>query len=96
MRIKFFVFLITVLMFSGCSTVDKGKEFVKENNPVKENPLKKANKKEALTEARANVKKSKREYQNCLDRNSGDELSCEREKEVYEHDTDIYIEIQRQ
>lgn len=92
--------LLIVLVFSvlvlSCGAVQKSKEFVKDNNPIKENPLKEASKKQALSDAREDVVRSKKEYQKCMEKNDQDVYKCLPEREKYDRATDNYIEVQQQ
>ncbi|MGH7885865.1 MAG: hypothetical protein ACRENO_09245 [Thermodesulfobacteriota bacterium] len=93
---KLFIVLLLSGLVLSCGTVQKSKEFVKDNNPLKENPLKEASRKQALSDAREDVLISKKEYQKCMEKNDQDVYKCVPEREKYERATDTYIEVQKQ
>ena len=79
-----------LMLVFGCSSVEKSKEFMSENNPLKE-----ASKKENLTQAREDVKRSKKAYLKCMDENDQDVYECVPEREEYDSDTERYIQLQQ-
>ena len=80
----------------GCSTISRtGKEFIESGKDVGiENPIGVSRKKLSLNEARQAVQKSRRELDNCLTDNSGDESRCQREKDKYAADVEEYATLQ--
>ena len=86
-------FLLTVVfsfMIFGCSSIERSKEFMSENNPLKE-----ASRKENLAQAREDVKESKKAYFKCMDENDQDVYECVPEREKYDSDTERYIQLQQ-
>ena len=80
--------LILILPLFACSSIKTGK------NIAIDSPLKKSRKNQSLSEARQEVEKSRRELDNCLERYSGDESKCQREKESYDEDVEGYVSLQ--
>ncbi|NIP30321.1 MAG: hypothetical protein GTO02_09590 [Candidatus Dadabacteria bacterium] len=91
-----FIAVLFLIFFINCGYYEKSKDYVKESEIIKTNPIKESSKKDSLTRARNNVKESKKEYQDCLKRNSNEETACESYREKYESDTEEYIKIQQQ
>ncbi len=81
--------LFSALLLS-CSSIQKSKDYINDNSPLKE-----AGRKENLTQAREDVKKSKKAYMKCMNENDEDVYNCVPQREQYDKDTDRYIELQR-
>ncbi|MEM7007880.1 MAG: hypothetical protein AAF462_01970 [Thermodesulfobacteriota bacterium] len=88
LRYSILAILIIILPLFACSTVKTGKDIAIDS------PLKKSRKNQSLSEARQEVEKSRRQLDNCLERYSGDESKCTREKENYDQDVEEYANIQ--
>lgn len=80
-------FLILPLL--GCSTVKTGKTIAIDN------PIEASRTKKSLSEARRDVKESRRLLDKCLQLNEGDETKCEAQKENYDRDVEIYVSLQQ-
>lgn len=93
---KFFCIVI-IAMISGCGvfegTKNVGEDLAEDVNF--NNPLSEAARKEALSEARYDVNRSRQRYQECLKRSDDDESACTAEKEMYEKSTERYMELQK-
>jgi len=93
---KKYLCLVFIILFAGCgmySGTKKAGKDIAEDIKV-ENPLTEAGRKEALGNARENVKKTRRNYDECLD-NNNDESACTAEKEMYEQSTERYMQLQK-
>lgn len=80
--------VILILPVLGCSTIKTGK------NMAIDNPLQESRTKKSMSEARRDVKESRRLLDNCLAKNSGDESRCTAQKENYDRDVEVYVSIQ--
>lgn len=93
---KFFCIVI-IIALSGCGifegTKKVGKDLSEDINFT--NPLSEASRKEALSRARSDVNKARAEYNKCLERNNDNEAACTGEKEMYEKNTERYMELQK-
>jgi hypothetical protein len=81
-------FTITPLV--GCGFYDTGKEILVDK------PLASSQRTQKLLDARERVKESRRDYENCLKKNSGDESKCENYKNTYNQDVETYSSLQSQ
>ena len=72
----------------GCSTVKTGKT-IAVDNPIEASRIKKS-----LSEARQDVKESRRLLDKCLQLNEGDETKCESQKDNYDRDVEVYVSLQ--
>lgn len=72
----------------GCGTLKSGKTVAIDN------PLESSRTKKSLSEARRDVKESRRLLDDCLEKNEGDETKCEAQKENYDRDVEAYVSIQ--
>ena len=80
--------LILVVPLFACSTAKTGKKYAIDS------PLKSSRSQKSLSDARQDVERSRRELDDCLERYSGDETKCQREKENYDEDVEIYADLQ--
>lgn len=80
--------LILVIPLFACSTAKTGKKYAIDS------PLKSSRSQKSLSDARQDVEKSRRELDHCLERYSGDETKCQREKETYDEDVETYADLQ--
>jgi hypothetical protein len=80
----------TIIPLTGCGYYDTGKEILVDK------PLDSSQRKQKLLDARERVVKSRREYDNCLKKNSGDESKCENYKNSYNQDVETYGSLQTQ
>jgi hypothetical protein len=72
----------------GCSAYDAGNEILVEN------PLESARTTQDLLDARENVEKSLREYENCLKKNPDDTSKCEARRKSYQKNGEEYNTLQ--
>ncbi len=87
------IILIATIMFLplfACGSVKTGKNYAIDS------PLKTSRNNKSLSDARQQVEKSRRELDQCLERYSGDETKCQREKENYDRDVEEYATLQTQ
>lgn len=80
--------LIALIPLAGCNTLKTGKDIAIDN------PLAESNKKQSLSEARNEVKQSRRLLDECLEANGGDETKCETQKANYDKDVEEYVSLQ--
>ena len=86
------LFLLIVLFIVGCGiTKDTSKGLGNEIG----SSFKKANEKEDLLETRGKVRRSKLEYNKCLNDNPNRESSCDSQKNEYEQNVEEYVELQK-
>ena len=72
----------------GCSAYDAGNEILVEN------PLGSARTTQDLLDAREKVEKSRREYENCLEKNPDATSKCEARRRSYEKNVEEYSTLQ--
>ena len=83
------IFSVAFLMlFSSCGAYDIGKEILVDK------PFDSARSRQDLLDAREKVKKSRREYENCLEKNREDPSKCESYKKSYEKAVEDYSSLQ--
>ena len=82
--------IILVLPLFACSSVKTGKNYAIDS------PLKTSRTNKSLSDARKQVENSRRELDDCLQKYSGDETKCQREKENYDRDVEEYATLQTQ
>lgn len=88
---RFSLLIITLLLLSplsGCSTFKSGKTIAIDN------PIETSRTKKSLSQARQDVKESRRLLDKCLELNEGDESKCESQKENYDRDVEVYVSLQ--
>lgn len=81
--------LILLSPLSGCSTLKTGKTIAIDN------PIESSRTKKSLSDARRDVKESRRLLDKCLELNEGDETKCEAQKENYDRDVEVYVSLQQ-
>jgi hypothetical protein len=84
------VISIIIIPVAGCGYYDSGKEMLVDK------PLDSSRRQQELLDARAGVEKSRRDYENCLNKNSEDESKCENFKTTYEQNVENYSSLQSQ
>ena len=87
-RLSILVILALILPIFACGTFKTGKDIAIDS------PIKESRKKQSLSKARQEVEKSRRELDDCLEKYSGDESKCQRQKENYDADVEEYVTIQ--
>ena len=87
-RYSILAILILILPLFACSTAKTGKKYAIDS------PIKSSRNQKSLSDARQDVERSRRELDQCLDRYSGDETKCQREKESYDQDVETYANLQ--
>lgn len=80
----------TIIPLAGCGFYDTGREILVDK------PLDSSQRRQKLLDARERVEKSRRDYENCLKKNSGDESKCENYKNAYNEDVETYGSLQSQ
>ena len=80
--------LILILAISGCGTLKTGKTIAIDN------PIEASRQKKSLSDARRDVKESRRLLDKCLEQNEGDETKCKAQKENYDRDVEVYVSLQ--
>lgn len=96
MRKKLFAAILVSVFCVNCGMYEKSKDYVKDTEILEGvDPIKESSKNKSLAEARNDVRKSKKEYNDCLERNSNNEAACETQKARYDHDTEKYMAIQQ-
>ena len=89
MRYSLVILTIALIIpLFGCSTVKTGKKVAIDN------PIESSRTKKSLSDARRDVKESRRLLDKCLEQNEGDETKCETQKENYDRDVEIYVSYQ--
>lgn len=81
---------LEIIPLMGCGFYDTGKEILVDK------PLDSSQRRQKLLDARESVEKSRRDYENCLKKNSGDESKCENYKNTYNEDVETYGSLQTQ
>jgi len=83
--------LTVILLFplSGCGTFQTGKTIAIDN------PIETSRGKKSLSDARRDVKESRRLLDKCLELNEGDETKCELQKDNYDRDVEVYVSLQQ-
>lgn len=81
--------LALIFPLGGCSTMKAGKTIAIDN------PMETSRTKKSLSEARRDVKESRRLLDQCLALNEGDETKCEAQKENYDRDVEAYVSLQQ-
>ena len=81
--------LILIFPLAGCSTVKTGKTIAIDN------PIESSRTKKSLSDARRDVKESRRLLDKCLEQNEGDETKCELQKDNYDRDVEAYVSFQQ-
>lgn len=87
-RYTILVLLILIMPLFACNTAKTGKKYAIDS------PMKSSRNQKSLSNARQDVEKSRRELDQCLERYSGDETKCSREKENYDQDVEAYADLQ--
>lgn len=84
--------MLSIIFMLGCGfTKDTSKGLGDEIG----SSFKKADEKEELLDTREKVRRSKAEYNDCLDNNPSRESSCESLKNEYEQNVEEYVELQK-
>ena len=84
--------LLTIILLSplvGCGALKTGKTIAIDN------PIETSRDKKSLSDARRDVKKSRRLLDKCLELNEGDETKCELQKDNYDRDVEVYVSLQQ-
>ncbi len=90
MRLTLILVTLTLLLpLAGCSTLKTGKTVAIDN------PIETSRGKKSLSDARRDVKESRRLLDKCLELNEGDETKCEAQKENYDRDVEVYVSLQQ-
>ncbi len=89
-RVLIVIAIILSLPLFACGSVKTGKNYAIDS------PLKTSRTNKSLSDARQQVEKSRRELDQCLERYSGDETKCQREKDNYDRDVEEYATLQTQ
>ena len=87
-RYSILAILVLILPLFACSSVKTGKNYAIDS------PIKNSRNQKSLSDARQAVEKSRRELDNCLEKYSGDETKCSREKDNYDQDVEEYANLQ--
>ena len=82
--------LITLFMSLGCGVYDTGKE------ALVNKPLQSSQNQQSLLEARGRVESSRRDYENCIERNSNEPAKCDNYKQAYDKAVEDYSSLQTQ
>lgn len=82
------ILAMIVFPLLSCSTAKTGKKYAIDS------PMKSSRNQKSLSDARQDVEKSRRILDECLERYSGDETKCQREKENYDEDVETYANLQ--
>ena len=80
--------LLIIIPLAGCSSIKTGK------NIAIDSPLKESRTKQSMSEARQDVEKTRRDLDDCLANNSGDESKCVSEKGKYDEAVEEYVSYQ--
>jgi len=83
-----FVSIVFFILLSSCGAYDTGREILVDK------PFQSARSKQDLLDARERVEKSRRVYENCLEKNPEDPSKCESYKKSYEKEMEDYGSLQ--